>query len=155
MKKFIKENRVFVFLVSIIILCFVIIICLLLKYFYFGNLNNAPKRTCKDIPLTLQSQIVETLKVEKQVDNVELTVADKSNIFYIKIYFGTGTDLASAKGKATSVLEMLSEDIKSCYDINFMLTKAKDDKQDGFNLMGARNVHGSNVVWNNYNNVVN
>ena len=35
------------------------------------------------------------------------------------------------------------------YDIDFILTKEKSENDEGFTIMGAKNVNGSGLVWNN------
>ena len=73
----------------------------------------------------------------------------KGRIIYITIDFNVDTSLNDAEAKATSSLTNLSEDILGYYDINFTLKCDKSENSEGFVILGARNVAGSGLVWNN------
>ena len=43
----------------------------------------------------------------------------------------------------------MSDELLSDYDINLTLTSKATENSEGFTIMGAKNVAGSGVVWNN------
>ena len=67
----------------------------------------------------------------------------------LSVVFNADTSLNDAEAKATSSLSNLSEDILSYYDINITLKCDKSENSEGFVILGARNVAGSGLVWNN------
>ena len=50
---------------------------------------------------------------------------------------------------AASSIEKLNEDILSFYDIDFTLKCEKSENSEGFTILGAKNVAGSGIIWNN------
>ena len=72
-------------------------------------------------------------------------------MIYINITFTDGISLVEAEGKAQATVELFSEKELKFYDINYTLIQKKSDNVEGFTIMGAKNVNGSGVVWNNNN----
>ena len=73
--------------------------------------------------------------------------------FYIRIAFEAGADLDTSKSIAVKSLEQFSEEEKKFYDVHFTLVSEKTDTNEGFTIMGAKNVNGTNLIWNNNNTV--
>lgn len=140
----------------IIIACIGVSIGLLLKYFYFGNGGSKYGDRLDGIEAVLiaddkKNEVANSLKEEKNVKDATVTVTGK--IIYIRIAFEAGADLETSKSIAVKSLEQFSEDEKKFYDVNFTLVSDKTDNSDGFTIMGAKNVNGTNLVWNNNNAV--
>ena len=156
MKKFIRNNKAICFMLLIIIACIGVSIGLLLKYFYFGNGGSKYGDRLDGIEAVLiaddkKNEVANSLKEEKNVKDATVTVTGK--IIYIRIAFEAGADLETSKSIAVKSLEQFSEDEKKFYDVNFTLVSDKTDDSDGFTIMGAKNVNGTNLVWNNNNAV--
>ncbi len=156
MKKFIRNNKAICFMLLIIIACIGVSIGLLLKYFYFGNGGSKYGDRLDGIEAVLiaddkKNEVANSLKEEKNVKDATVTVTGK--IIYIRIAFEAGADLETSKSIAVKSLEQFSEDEKKFYDVNFTLVSDKTDNSDGFTIMGAKNVNGTNLVWNNNNAV--
>ena len=66
-----------------------------------------------------------------------------------KTYVDYLQSLEDAKAKAATSIAKLSEDILSYYDIDFTIKCEKSENSEGFTLLGAKNVAGSGLVWNN------
>ena len=47
----------------------------------------------------------------------------------------------------------LGENLLSYYDFEFLIKSNKSENSDGFTILGAKNVSGSGLVWNNNNPV--
>ncbi len=140
----------------IIIACIGVSVGLLLKYFYFGNGGSKYGDRLDGIEAVLiaddkKNEVANSLKEEKNVKDATVTVTGK--IIYIRIAFEAGADLETSKSIAVKSLEQFSEDEKKFYDVNFTLVSDKTDNSDGFTIMGAKNVNGTNLVWNNNNAV--
>lgn len=156
MKKFIRNNKAICFMLLIIIACIGVSVGLLLKYFYFGNGGSKYGDRLDGIEAVLiaddkKNEVANSLKEEKNVKDATVTVTGK--IIYIRIAFEAGADLETSKSIAVKSLEQFSEDEKKFYDVNFTLVSDKTDNSDGFTIMGAKNVNGTNLVWNNNNAV--
>lgn len=154
MKKLMKENKPIFFMIVIVIVCAIISVALLFKYFYFGNggtkygdrLDGIDKVAITD---SKRLDVEAKAKESKGVSNAEVLVTGK--IIYIRISFDTTASLVDAQSTAVKLLEEFSDEEKNFYDIQFTLVQDATDNSAGFKIMGAKNVNGSNLVWNNNN----
>lgn len=152
MKQFYKENRVFSILMIVVAVCLLLIIGITLKYFIFGSSSSPYGDRLKDekkykISDDLKTEVKSTLESDESIKNASVRVSVRT--IYISMEFNTGVSLEEAKGKAVTALEKFSEDELGYYDVEFILTEESADNSEGFTIMGAKNVNGSNIVWNN------
>jgi len=149
MKQFYHEHRIFVILMGLAAICLILILFLLFRYFYFGSSRNAPRRTCENINEAVKVEKVSGLKEDKVINDADIRVNDRSNIIFVTINFNYEATLEVAKGKAITAYEKFDEEAKECYDFQFMLVQPATEGTEGFRIMGARNLTGTNFVWNN------
>ena len=140
----------------IIIACATISVGLLLKYFYSGNGGSKYGDRLDGIEAAIisdnkKSEVVNSIKEGKNVKDATVTITGK--IIYIRIAFEAGADLETSKSIAVKSLEQFSEEEKKFYDVHFTLVSEKTDTNEGFTIMGAKNVNGTNLIWNNNNTV--
>lgn len=140
----------------IIIACAAISVGLLLKYFYFGNGGSKYGDRLDGIEAVAisddkKSEVVNSIKESKNVKDATVTITGK--IIYIRIAFEAGADLDTSKSIAVKSLEQFGEEEKKFYDVHFTLVSEKTDTNEGFTIMGAKNVNGTNLIWNNNNTV--
>lgn len=152
MKQFYKENRVFSILMIVVAVCLLLIIGITLKYFIFGSSSSPYGDRLKDekkykISDDLKTEVKSTLESDESIKKASVRVSVRT--IYISMEFNTGVSLEEAKGKAITALEKFSEDELGYYDVEFILTEESADNSEGFTIMGAKNVNGSNIVWNN------
>lgn len=152
MKQFYKENRVFSILMIVVAVCLLLIIGITLKYFIFGSSSSPYGDRLKDekkykISDDLKTEVKSTLESDESIKKASVRVSVRT--IYISMEFNTGVSLEVAKGKAVTALEKFSEDELGYYDVEFILTEESADNSEGFTIMGAKNVNGSNIVWNN------
>lgn len=154
MKKYLKENRTLFILMIIAIVCIVISIVLLFKYFYFGNggtkygdrldgIENVQISNDK------QNEIARELEKNDLVEQAKVTITGKR--LDIRMIFTEKATLVDAQGVALKSLDNFSDEEKAFYDFEFTLKQLATEKTEGFLIMGAKNVNGSNLVWNNNN----
>ena len=145
------NNKVLIVLGIILIICLTAIITVTFSFFLGGNkgvygdrLNGIDKH-----PVTnnIKSEYKTSLESEKSVTKVSIDT--KGKIIYIIINFASDTSLEDAKNLAASSIEKLNEDILSFYDIDFTLKCEKSENSEGFTILGAKNVAGSGLIWNN------
>ena len=154
MKKYLKENRTLFILLTVAAACIVISTILLFKYFYFGNGgskygNRLDGIESVEIKKDKQEEVVSKIKEDKLVENATILITGKR--VDIKIVFNDSTNLTDAKGVAVKSLDSFSDEEKSFYDFEYTLKQEATEKAEGFLIMGAKNVKGSNLVWNNNN----
>jgi cell division protein YceG involved in septum cleavage len=154
MKKLYDSNRTLFILISIALVCILISVVLLFKYFYFGNgetkygdrLDGIENVQISDADI---SDIKSNIESNKLVSSASVNVTGK--IVYIKINFKESASLVEAESVAVKSLDKFSESEKAFYDFEFTLYQDATEKTEGFRIMGAKNVNGSNLVWNNNN----
>lgn len=154
MKKLYHENKTLFVLLTVALVCIVLSIILLFKYFYFGNgetkygnrLDGIESVTISDDAL---SDAESKIKDNKLVSNATVKVTGK--IVYIKITFDVAASLVEGESVAVKSLDYFTEAEKAFYDFNYTLYQESTSDKDGFIIMGAKNVNGSNLVWNNNN----
>ena len=156
MKKYLKENKTLFTLMIIALVCIVISIILLFKYFYFGNGgSNYGDRLdgIENVKITEEkkSSVVSSIESNDIVTSASSSVTGR--IIYIKINFGEKATLTEAQNIALKSLENFSEEEKAFYDFHYTLKQEATEKSEGFLIMGAKNVNGSNLVWENNNSV--
>ena len=158
MKKLYNENRTLFIILTIAIVCIFISLVLLLKYFYFGNgqtkygdrLQGIENVKIDDNKI---NDVKSSIQLEDKVSSVSMNVNGK--IIYIKINFNNNATLVEAQSIAVKSLEKFSDDEKKFYDFEFTLYQDSTEQKEGFRIMGAKNVNGSNLVWNNNNATTN
>ena len=148
MKRLYNENRTLFIILAIAIGCILISFILLLKYFYFGNGQSKYGDRLQgivNIDDNRLNDIKSSIQMEEKVSSVSININGK--IIYIKINFNESATLVEAQSVAVKSLEKFSDEEKNCYDFEYTLHLEKDS----LIIMGAKNVNGSNLVWNNNN----
>lgn len=142
------ENRVVFVLICILIVCFVAIVVVASSFFLAGHKSNYGDRliNISDYPVTdeFKNSYMESIKENKGVTSVDLRISGR--IIYVNIVFDKDVTLNNAKAIAEKSIDLFSEKNLEYYDIEFLLLS---DGENGFAIMGARNVNGSGVIWNN------
>lgn len=142
------ENRVVFVLICILIVCFVAIVVVASSFFLAGHKSNYGDRLVNigEYPVTdkFKNSYIESIKENQSVTSVNLRISGR--IIYVNIVFNNDISLDNAKAVAEKSIDLFSEKNLGYYDIEFSLLS---DGDDGFAIMGARNVNGSGVVWNN------
>lgn len=155
-KAFYQNNRVFVILMSIVLVCVVIMAICLVSYFY-GSKDSSVYGERLDgidsvkIEESRQSDIESKLNSDALIASSDIMVTGK--IVYVKIEFENTASLVEAQSKALELLDEFSDEEKKFYDFHFTLEQEKSDASKGFIISGAKNVNGTNLVWNNNNEV--
>ena len=153
LKGFLQRNKVIIILTLIVLVCVVIMALCLLANFYGGNDGDKYGRRTEgiekvEITSARQSEIESKLEADEFISN-RTSIKIQGKIIYLRIVFEEGITLADAQAKAVTVLEEFSDEEKNFYDFHFTLKQASSETSEGFTIAGAKNVHGTNVVWNN------
>ena len=154
LKRAYTEHRVFVILMSLVIICFVLIGTVLFQCFYVGgNKDKYGDRLegIEKVPIDTKD-IQSKLLTEEIVKKATVKVTGK--IVYFELKFNHPTTLDEAKSVALKSQDYFKDNAKKFYDFHYTLKEEKTEESDGFLVSGAKNRNGSGLVWNNNNPVV-
>ncbi len=153
MKKFYKENRVFVILMGIVLVCVIVMLVMATKYVIKSNTNNTYGNRLdgiKDVKITnkMKSEMESKIKEMNKVSSVKINVHGK--IVYFDIDFDNEATLDEVKGIAIKCLELFKEEYKNFYDMQFLFTKSKStDEEEKFPIIGYMKAGATTVSWSN------
>lgn len=153
MKKFYKENRVFVILMGVALVCLAIILALVTSYI----LNSSSKDPygnrldgMKDIKIkekevsTMESKILEKAKVQ----DASIELHGKRVSFIIDLE--NDATVEEAQNIAVSCLELLKEDYLNFYELHFSMTKSKlEESTKLFPMLGSKKAGTATISWSN------
>lgn len=153
MKKFYKENRVFVILMGIALVCIAIIIALFASYVvksstndkYGTRLNGIEDVRIEDEKIgEMEGKILEMTKVS----DVKINVHGK--IVYFTIDFQNDATIEEVKNAAINCLEFFEEEYLNYYALQFLITKSNLEESDAkFPMIGYRNAGAATITWSN------
>ena len=147
------KNKKFVVIFSLVIVCLICLIMLLLilspntgKSVYGNRLNGI-----KDIKFTTndKNKVIKSLKENEKVTDAKMNVHGKivNVIFNVK----KDTSVDDAKAIGSSVLDNFKDDVKGFYDIEVIITKSDEEKDENgnkaFPIMGYKNSSSEGFVW--------
>lgn len=138
------NNRILLILGVILLICIIAIIVVVMTYFV-GTKKSVYGSRCDNIKVKVkeaeQNSYIKALEERSGVSKVAFRVQCKT--IYVRITLKDDIKLDDAKKIADESLEKFSDQIKETYDIHFTI------KNSSYTLMGARNVSGNGLSWNN------
>lgn len=153
MKKFYKENRVFVILMGIALVCIAIIIGIFANYIVKSSTNDKYGNRLdgiKDVEVTdemktdWESKILEKPKVQ------EVTINIHGKIISFTIDFENDATVEETQNVSISCLEFLDENYSNFYDLHFMITKSNlEESVTAFPMFGYRKARATTITWSN------
>lgn len=150
-KKLWIENRVLFVLFLIVLICLFTILGVFLKYFFGSSKGSYGNRLegIKEVEVTdeIKNNFISSMKNDASVQ--EVTIKTQGKIIYIALTFKEGVSLVEAQSKALSSLKSFEQNYLDFYDFQYTLKANATENNEGFLLMGAKNVNGSTLVWNN------
>lgn len=156
MKKIIKklknswnQNRVLFVLTTILIVCIILILMVVIDYFLGTSKDKYGDRLegIKNVEVSRISELESKVKEDEKIADCNIRQIGK--IIYINIKFTNEITLVEAEGKALNTVELFSEEELKFYDLNYSLTQDATESSAGFSIMGAKNINGTGLVWNN------
>ncbi len=150
LKGFYKNNRIYCIMMGISIFCIALIGVAFLMYFinqtktdaYGDRLNGIENVKISD---KHKEEIISGIKENKMVDSVTINV--KGKLIYINVYLNSGKR-EDGQSIAIKSLDLLTEEEKEFYDINFTFSKeAKSEKDTGFVMMGYKKSDATIISW--------
>ena len=111
---------------------------------YGDRLNNIV-----NIPETLTSKVIEEFKTKDEIEDIKIRTQGK--IVYITITFAENVGKDNAKDIAGKILELYDDEIKKCYDFEFILTQKEKLDEEGndtaFTVVGTKHPEKDGVSW--------
>ena len=155
-KKFYKEHRVFIILLSIMLVGLILIGTVLMQAFYSSGDSDDPNAKYGSRLENKDKYPIEDSRIytyEANLTSNEFVSEAKINItgriIYVKIMFQGDIAMTDAQNIAALSLEEFSEEEKSYYDIHFTIEKPATELSEYYKIMGAKNKTSNVIVWNN------
>lgn len=151
MKKFWHQNRIFMILMGIVLICVIIMLVFLMKLFFNGGKDKYGDRlnNIKKVQVTekMQKSVIDATNADEKVTKTEITI--NGGTIYVTINLENVGSVQEAEGKAVNAINAFSEKILNTYDIQFTLLQNKTEKDPQIKIMGCKNANGTGLVWNN------
>lgn len=153
MKKFYKENRVFVILMGIALVCIAIIVAMLAGYVFrstagdkYGNRLDG----ISDVVISDEKKDEMEAKVLEMTKVQDVTINIHGKIVNFNIDFQNDTTTTEVQNVAVGCLDLFEEDYLNYYDLQFIATKSESDESDGtFPMFGYRKAQAATISWSN------
>lgn len=145
------ENRVLFVLFLIIVVCGCIILGVFAKYFFGSSTSSYGDRLegIEEVPVSdeVKQNFITSMTEDELISDAIISTSGK--IVYITLTFKEGVSLVEAESKALASLMAFEQNLLDFYDFHYTLKSNATENSDGFLIMGAKNVNGSGLVWNN------
>jgi len=154
MKQFYKQNRVFVILMGIVLVCLAIMLTILAKYVIKSNTNDTYGNRLdgiKDVVIK-DSKINEMEQAINEMEKVQsVTVNVHGKIVYFNVDFETNATIDEAEAVAVKCLDFFEEDYKNFYDMQFLFTKStSEESEEVFPILGSLKAGATTgISWSN------
>ncbi len=150
MKKVIKENKVLFVLALIVIISLILIGVGLVKYFYSSSGDKYGDRLNGIEEHKLSNTLADDIKALYESGVESVSVDTKGKIIYVIMDVSDGVSKVDAQSYAIKALDVFSDDDKSFYDIQFMITcKNASEETTTYPMEGYKNSNNTQVVWTN------
>ena len=148
--KKIRNNKVLLVLLGILLVCIIAIGILFYKFFYagaggskYGNRLNG----IENYPLSsnLQDEIKSLYSDNSKVGTIKVNT--EGRVIYIDIDFKETLKVNEAESLAEKSLEKIGENNLTYYDVHFILTYSGEEENENFPVFGAKSSNSLKVVW--------
>lgn len=148
--KKIRNNKVLLVLLGILLVCIIAIGILFYKFFYAGAGGSKYGNRLNDIenyPLSsnLQDEIKSLYSDNSKVGTIKVNT--EGRVIYIDIDFKETLKVSEAESLAEKALEKIGENNLTYYDVHFILTYSGEEENENFPVFGAKSSNSLKVVW--------
>lgn len=145
------QNRVLFVLFVIVFICICIILGVFINYFFGSSESSYGDRLegINEVVVTdeIKNNFLNSMNMDELISDA--TIKTSGKIIYISLTFKDGVSLVEAQSKALASLMAFEQNYLDFYDFHYTLKGNKTENSEGFLIMGAKNVNGSGLVWNN------
>ena len=148
--KKIRNNKVLLVLLGILLVCIIAIGILFYKFFYAGAGGSKYVNRLNGIenyPLSsnLQDEIKSLYSDNSKVGTIKVNT--EGRVIYIDIDFKETLKVSEAESLAEKSLEKIGENNLTYYDVHFILTYSGEEENENFPVFGAKSSNSLKVVW--------
>jgi hypothetical protein len=139
------------FVLSIIVLlCIIVIMGVMFKYFFGVSTSNYGDRL-KDIQeVVFDDDARKSLTEAYQDEHLKnLTIETRGKIIYVRAKYDETVSLSDAQVKSFEAYQTIDEKYRKLYDYNVTLSQDALEIGTGYYMMGAKNVSSESFVWSN------
>lgn len=157
MKKFYKENRVFVILMGIVVICIAIILLLAANYVFKSNTGDKYGNRLDGIKDVLieknqKEEMATQIKEIKKVKDAKVNVHGK--IINFLVTFEKDATIDDMKSVGVKSLDFFEEEYRNYYDIEFLFTrdietKEGEENEDIKSIIGYIKAGATTISWSN------
>lgn len=158
MKKFYKENRVFVILMGIVVICLIIILFMSAKYIIKSNAGDKYGNRLdgiKDV-LVENNQKDEMIKQIKEIKNIkEASINVHGKIINFVVKFDKDATIDNMKSVAVKTLDFFTEEYRNYYDMQYLFSRevetkeGEDENNDVSTIIGYIKAGATTISWSN------
>ena len=153
-RDFYRNNRVYSILMLISTICIVSINTGDILYFLGQTNKDKYGNRLEGIEnVEFKTESINTIKdsffTNELVDSVDIEV--KGKLIYVSIILKSGKH-SDSESLVQSSLELFSDEVKSFYDIQFIVDNKDKEVTENFPVMGYMSAGASVVKWTNYTN---
>lgn len=153
MKKFYKENRIFVILMGVALVCIAIIVAMMAGYVlkstkgdkYGNRLDGINDVLIEDSKVT---EMEEAILEKPKVKDVTINIHGKTVNFNLD--FENEATLEEVKNVSIGCFEFFEENYLNYYDLQFLVTKsANEESNSNYPIIGYRKAGAATITWSN------
>ena len=139
-----KHSRI---IVGLIIIVFLVIIGVMAKNFFFPEDAEAYYGTRLEgiEKVKITDKKIEELKENFKESSKSITVRLQGRIIYVDVKVNDDVSVDGAREMSNKTLEKLSDDEKSYYDVQFIISN--DNDKDHFPIIGYKHHTKSGISW--------
>lgn len=147
--KFIKNNKLLVIFLGIVLIFIIFIIIIFSKFIINKNVDEYGNRLSGIENVAIKDSSIKKMKSEFEKDEKVEKISYKLKGRLINIIFEIkdGTKLEDAKALGNKVLEYFDDEEKNYYDIEVFL-KNTNEKNEEYPVIGYKHKSSDALVWN-------
>lgn len=145
------QNRILFTLFTIVLICVIIIVSVVITAFLGSSKSVYGDRLEGIEQVELKEEVQNSFK-DKMISDEQISdciIKSKGKIIYITLIFKETISLVEAQSKALASLDLFEKKYLEFYDVHYTLKQNATENNEGFLIMGSKNVSGSGLIWNN------
>lgn len=153
MKKFYKENRVFVILMGIALVCIAVIAAMMVWYIINSSTKNVYGNRLDGIDdVKIEEKKITDMESSLSENDLvqDVTINVHGKIVNFNIDFVNDASVDDAKNVAIKCFEFFEENYLNYYDIQFLFSKsASEESEEVFPIIGYSKRGATTITWSN------
>lgn len=151
LKKLWVEDRILFVLFIIVAICLCLILGVCVSYFFGSSKSSYGDRLegIEKVEVTdeVKNKVLDALKQDETI--IDSSIHTQGKIVYVSLEFAPTVTLVEAESKALTALMNFEQKYQDFYDFHFTLKNDGAENNEGFLIMGSKNVNGTGLIWNN------